>query len=462
MFFNIFKSEIKYQLKNIIIWIIFGIAILMYVTQFGIYTSGDDFKPQPGHSLFYTINTNQEMETVEELLEKDLARDKYSKYILAEKNIEISPEDKKEMKKIKKDLESGNLEHIHKKINELDYQLGSNTIYGNRWRVELYSRNLAPQILKDKILQHLREDLGREQVTQYYLKPEAITLPQKGRRMMEDIVEQLKENKIEYNEMINKLDKLDQRLDGETAYGPKWREILLTQKASYDQKIKRFKKQLEMGLMNVYGRLFADYLGIDAGFFTIFIGAFLLTRDRRTNMLGLIKSRNIKPLTYVGAKYLAVVFLLSLIYLLVSLHPTIVFYKICSSNNWDIHIFGFIKYVIGWIVPTIMFTVAITIMLTELTGNGLLAVAVQIPWCISSLLPLKGNYSLSKYIIRFNSTTAHQLFQQSVNQIWFNRIFYLLLTAVLVLFSSWLWSKKDITEKRGYNVLRKAFKNVKV
>lgn len=193
------------------------------------------------------------------------------------------------------------------------------------------------------------------------------------------------------------------------------------------------------GLTNAYGRLFADYLGITAGLFPVFIAAFLLLRDHKFQMAELIRVRDVNALSYVWGKYLAVVVLLSGVYLLISCYPTFKFFQICQENDWIFHFWGFFKYTLAWVIPTMMFTVAIGMLIGQLTGSSLIVLVVQLILWFSNITTLSGNYSLGRFIIRFNSSDGYQLLLKSLPALWVNRIFFLIISVICVFLVALIW-----------------------
>ncbi len=366
---NIFKSEIKYQLKSIVFWVL-AIAVLGFV--FSQFT--EEYVKFPG------------------------------------------------------DQASG----IEGQANSASYGV---------------THNLSSEEEIQLIRRHLWKDLfQKEGFTRYGLIIKDIRVDEVQKKAMAQLIDKI-DNHSSYQEFVVEVNKLDTVLGGNTIYGDKFRPML-SRKLTYEEAVENFENRVEEGMTNVYGRLFADYLGLTAGLFPVFIGAFLLGRDRRWRMDDLIKIRGIRSLVYVSAKYLAVVLLLVGVYLIISLIPTVKFYFLSKANGWPFHPLGFLKYTVAWVLPTVLFTIACGMTIAELVGSGLIAVAAQIVFTFSNSLPLKGNYSLSRFIIRFNTIEGHDILVKSHDAILLNRLFYLLLSGLLVVLCAWVWEKKEAQGRR--------------
>lgn len=243
-----------------------------------------------------------------------------------------------------------------------------------------------------------------------------------------------------YLEIINEVDK---KLGENTYFGDKYRDTKLRAKMSYEEALEDFNEVLDKDkLTNAYGRIFADYMGITAGLFPIFLGAFLLTRDKRSRMQELIYSRRISSYKYVIAKYIALNIMIMFVYLIMASHATYIFARIASANDYNIAYFAFYKYTILWIMPTVMFTTAIGFVLSILFGNGIVAIPIQFGLWMISLMPLKGDYRLFKSVIRFNSVGNYELYMAWKSSILTNRIFFIAISIILVLMASWIFSYK--------------------
>jgi len=189
-----------------------------------------------------------------------------------------------------------------------------------------------------------------------------------------------------------------------------------------------------------FGRLFSDYMGITAGFFSIFIGAFLPTRDKRSRMHELIYTRPVSSIVYVFARYIGACVSIIICYLLLATHATVMFAKIAAVNSLSMDYFAFYKYTFTWVLPTVMFTTSLGMLVSSVAGNGVASIPLQFLLWINSLLPLSGDYSLTKFVLRFNSAGKYEEYIKWLPAIYMNRVFFLIISFAIALLTSWVWS----------------------
>lgn len=248
---------------------------------------------------------------------------------------------------------------------------------------------------------------------------------------------------VSYKEFNTILNQVDEELGGGTYFGEKYRDYMLTTPKTYEEALEDFRITLEKDkITNAYGRLFSDYMGITAGLFPIFLSAFLLTRDKRYKMHELIYSRQISSFKYVVAKYLGVFISVIICYLVLAGHATYLFTKIASINSYSIDYLAFFKYTIVWVAPTVLFTLAVGLLISILFNNGIPAVPLQFGLWISSMMPLSGDYSLRKFIVRFNSAGEYGKYMEWKPDIVNNRIFFVVVSLAILLIGAWVFEKK--------------------
>lgn len=241
---------------------------------------------------------------------------------------------------------------------------------------------------------------------------------------------------ITYEDYLDLMKEVDKKLGGDTYYDSEYRYMITRKRVSYEEALENFNILMEKDkLTRGYGRLFADYMGITAGIYLIFLSAFVITRDKRSKMDGLIYSRKISSFKYILAKYIGLFVSVFIGYIVVATHATIMFTKIASINNYTIDYFAFYKYTIIWIIPTILFTLSIGFIISIVFGNGIVAIPFQFILFSRSVLPLSGDYGLDKFMIRFNSSGKYEQYIQWRPQIITNRIFYVILSIAILIIS---------------------------
>ena len=237
---------------------------------------------------------------------------------------------------------------------------------------------------------------------------------------------------ISYEEGLNIVRDLDRKL-GVNQFEKTMLGVNVIRGLTYEEAMKNFSQLFGSDeLTNAYARCLSDYMGVTAGFLPIFLAAFVLIRDYRSRMAELIYCRKATSFAYVSSKFAAISISVMLCYLGIAVHSTITFAELAGIYGYHIDYLAFFKYILAWVMPTVMFTTAMGLFLSILFGNGIIAVAVQLVlWCIS-VMPLGGDYRLFKHIIRFNTVAGYEQYESWFPAIMANRIFFTLLSFGLV------------------------------
>lgn len=259
---------------------------------------------------------------------------------------------------------------------------------------------------------------------------------------------------IDYGEFQILRERVNKALGGNTAYSEEYFTSCFASKESYEVEIKEYETILkEDRVTNAYARLFADYIGIALGFFMVFVTGFTFVRDKRYGSNELIYTREISSLKYVGGKYLADVLTAFIIVLVVAGHATWLFHGFSKITGDSISYIAFFKYTILWILPTIMFVASLSYVLQLIFDNGIVPIIIQFLFWMYSI-DIHNN-QITKYIIRFNEIAPYSQFQPLEHTIFVNRIFYTLLSIVLLFVAVKLWDRKRGMVDDGFRIRKK-------
>ena len=260
--------------------------------------------------------------------------------------------------------------------------------------------------------------------------------------------------KITYYEFQNIRERVNLALGGNTVYSEEYYTSCFASKKPYEVEKAKYDAILkEDKVTNAYARLFADYIGIALGFFMVFVTAFTLVRDKRYGSDELIYAREVSSLKYVGGKYLADVLTAIIIVLLVAGHATWLFHGFSKITGDSISYTAFFKYTILWILPTIMFVASLSYVLQLIFDNGIVPIIIQFLFWMYSI-DIHNN-QITKYIIRFNEIALDSEFQPLEHTIFVNRIFYTLLSIVLLFVAVKLWDRKRGMVDDGFRIRKK-------
>ncbi|GJM71845.1 hypothetical protein HMSSN036_40610 [Paenibacillus macerans] len=126
-------------------------------------------------------------------------------------------------------------------------------------------------------------------------------------------------------------------------------------------------------------------------------------QDRRARMRELVYSRRTSSMAIVFVRYAAMVAVMFLPVLALAGYATVL--TAGDYAGYAIDRLAFIKYSLGWLLPTLMVAAAVGVLLTELTDSPV-AIAVQALWWIialnSGLTHMEGGYG-ADLMIRHNT-----------------------------------------------------------
>ena len=247
--------------------------------------------------------------------------------------------------------------------------------------------------------------------------------------------------KISYDEFINMIRNFNKYMGGYTVYSDSLRHT--SRPMTYEEALKEYEEITQKDeVTNAFARIFADYMGVAAGLFIIFISAFVLLRDREKNAHEVIYSSEVSSIKYVLSKYVAICISIMICFLSVATYSTIKFINLANINKYTIDYLAFYKYTFTWIMPTVLFTVALGMFLSILFNTSIIPIVVQFMLWFNSIMPLEGEYSLDRYFIRFNTVGSYNEYMQWRNQIICNRVFYTVISFGVIILTSYVWSKR--------------------
>lgn len=238
----------------------------------------------------------------------------------------------------------------------------------------------------------------------------------------------------EFEKVINDL---DDALGGHTVFAKERRDGFIRIPKSYEELVAEEKRIVELGFTPLMAQLFADYYGIALAMLTVFLAAFVFYRDKRSRILELVCSRPVGGVAYVLSKFTGICISIFASIMVMAAVPTVFAVKM-KMDGFDVNVLAYLTTFAVWLFPTVMFIVALAMLVTILSNNPIPAIAAQFLVFITSVSPLSGDYSLYKVFIRHN--TMEPLADPQA--FYTNRIFIVLMSVVLALITAWLWEIK--------------------
>ena len=213
---------------------------------------------------------------------------------------------------------------------------------------------------------------------------------------------------------------------------------------TYDEAINEYNKTIYDDKVSIaFARLFCDYMTRVLGLYPIFIVVVFWLKDRRNKMNELINSKQIETVKLITVRTLAILTAVILPVVILSFESLIPLMEYSAETGIAIDAFAFIKYILWWLLPTVIVVTGLGTFLTILTSTPI-AILVQFIWWFidSAITGLSGDTRLYTLMIRHNTLNGAELIQQDFNIIWLNRGLMMFVSIVLIYLSIVIYNKK--------------------
>lgn len=206
-------------------------------------------------------------------------------------------------------------------------------------------------------------------------------------------------------------------------------------------------------ITGAYARLYCDYMGIVLAILPVFVAISLTALDRKSRMEQLAYSRKISSVKLIFTRFAA---LIAVMLLPVILTAVIAQHKIngmYSDSNPDQ--FAMLKYMFIWLLPNVMTASAVGMLMTELTSS-MLAIFAQGVWWFMSIFSgtgaLTGSIGKFTLVLRHNSLYKREAFMSHYDDFIFNRIFFTVISLVIIVLTIWIYEQKRRGIFNGYAI----------
>lgn len=472
--------EVKRFSKNLITLLTFGLILAMYITQClpkkWYWYSG----PMDEMHFMYTImledysrGHTEELKTENQILTQKIYFNDESKNLLINTIKYMNPDYTKNtvIRNISFCLTN---EEFDKIMNELDKVVGGGSYYATTMRTIYYNQYISNAFHIDTSLntidtisamkQYLRYTVNEKSFTKYSeLITKKVQITDNQLLYLKNIYEQMvskdkQEQNVKelYGIYDNWFNEIDDMLGGNTAFGNKNRQYVLNLSNSLEDEEKNFESiKNEEKITNAYARYYSDYMVLLAGILPAVFGAFTLIEDRKYKLHELIYAKPMKSYKYVLSKFLAITLLFAIFFYLIAAISTILFYLFSQSYVFNVDNLAFFKYTTFWIMPTVLFTTAISMLLSIIINNGIVSIVIQLVIFFMSAQPLIGGYKWYRPIIRYNEIGNIDFYRKNFGCIMINRIGISIFSIVIVLITIKIY---DNIRKQG--VLFDSFVNL--
>ena len=248
-----------------------------------------------------------------------------------------------------------------------------------------------------------------------------------------------------YDRFVEIMADVDDIVGGGSIYNPEglMYSFSLVPMAEEDIKAEQDSFYKEDKITRGLARLFCDYAGICLAILPVFTAAWLTAADKKRRMQELVYTRDISSLRLVLTRYGALLFTMAipvLAMMILSLIQALVVYK---GHSMDM--LAFFKLPVVWLLPNLMFTTAVGVLLTEIFSSPVAILSQLAIWFYSVMagsMQLSGNLSRFALVPRHNTPFERGVFLAEQNEFIFSRVFWTVISLVLMLLAVAVYSAK--------------------
>lgn len=194
-----------------------------------------------------------------------------------------------------------------------------------------------------------------------------------------------------------------------------------------------------------FARYYCDSISLVVLFLPAFVIVDLLLKDKRFKMKGLIYPRTISGARMICTRYAAGVYMIMLPILILPIKSLFLLMRYCSSIGVWADVLAFVKYILAWILPTVLLIMAISLLVTVLFQNYGAILPAGLIWLTGRPSVDKlagGNYDLFDLIIRHNTLKGYGRMMENMQMLVWNRLAISIAALVLVGLSVLIYDRK--------------------
>ncbi len=249
---------------------------------------------------------------------------------------------------------------------------------------------------------------------------------------------------ITYEEFLEQAEKADQLIGGGSSYCRTYLKNFGRVPVTYEEAAAQYELcKSKDRFTGAYARYFCDYMGIMLSVLPVFSAVSLCLKDTRAGISSLVYSRRVSSLKLILARYLAVCLAVVL--------PVLVLAYVSNMSIWRYYegmaldYLAPLKYTLGWLLPSVMISVAVGMFFTVLTGTPI-AIAIQGLWWFidvnTGIAGIDGAYGLFRLSPRHNTLRNTQGFLDGLRNLASNRLLMAGSAMLLVLAAAAVYEQK--------------------
>jgi hypothetical protein len=258
---------------------------------------------------------------------------------------------------------------------------------------------------------------------------------------------------LTYERFLKLMKQADKLIGGGSNYSKTFMKSNARVPKTYETALAEYEEIIQKDQVSgAYARLFCDYMGIILAILPVFLAVTRHLRDRRAKISEVFYSRSISSAAVILSRYLSMLAMLLLPVLLLSISPTIQCIVYGNSIHASVDQLAFLKYIFGWLMPTIMVSISVGVFFTEITETAIAILIQGIWWFVSiftGAVNINGGYDWN-FVPRHNTLGDYATYIDNFHILAINRIAYTIIAILLILASIYVYDKK----RRGELIAR--------
>lgn len=302
------------------------------------------------------------------------------------------------------------------------------------------------QVIMESTLGKLAEEYNRGTYITYPIGfYKSVKISDKESERIKEILEEAA-GITDYEHFLTLMEEVDDILGGGSSYAEDMAASNAVVPKTYEDAMKEYENLVEKEkLTGGYARLFCDYMGIMLSILPVFLAVTRGLRDRRAQMEELIAVRKASSAAIIGSRYLAMIVMMMIPVLVLSCFPLAECMKYAATAGISVDYFAFVKYSLGWLMPSVMTAAAVGLVITVLTDTAAGVLVQGIWWFIAvfgSMSSMSGGAYGWSLVPRHNTVGNYDGFKEQFLTLAANRALYAALSIVLVITAMWIYSQK--------------------
>lgn len=250
---------------------------------------------------------------------------------------------------------------------------------------------------------------------------------------------------LTWNQFLKAMEKVSGMIGKGSDYSRNLIEEKLASYKSYEDAVTDYNDLLHQDkILGAVARWLSDYFGIMLAFLPVIIGVYLVHEDKRKQICEIIYSKKISSVQLIYSRYAAALISIMIVVLIAMFIPNTVIGLKLMKNGYEIDLLAFAKYSFGWLMPTVMMSLAVGFFISELF-SGIAAIMVQFLWFYTSVFlymgPITG-YVGKQIIPRFNTFGEYHKFESLLHELVLNRICYSIASIGIIALTAILYACK--------------------